>query len=294
MKNKLHKALKSILSIVLSIVMLSSFALSSFAVEKRYIKDVKLIYAESKSEAASYVPDGYMLLEYDLNEGTEYVFDVKQVYIAYSITTNPDEAITDIKMMNMNGGFVLSDYEEQLKNVKESVKRLADDVKAAVSMFVRNYMSGTSGARAAYYALNSFTVDEAYGQGLADYFLYGNPDDAFFVKLVLNAHQNVLSSIISALAMAVQGEAGYTWLDRLSQIYDPWTIVTETDYWDMANDLGDHFVNFYNVYNSIDHDLYKKGDTELNISEDGENAPAEDISASATNADVDNAGIEIL
>ena len=85
MKNKFQKAFKRVLCVVLSVAMFISFALNAWAVgasiEKQYIKDIKLIYAESKSEAESYVPNGYKLLEYDLNEGTEYVFDVYQVYI---------------------------------------------------------------------------------------------------------------------------------------------------------------------------------------------------------------------
>ena len=112
---------------LLSIVMLSYTPINALATAEEakplYIKDIKLIYAESQSEAKSQVPEGYMLLEYDLNKGTEYVFDVYEVYFAYSTTNNPDEAITDIKMMNMNGGFVYSDYEEQLKKCQGKCQR---------------------------------------------------------------------------------------------------------------------------------------------------------------------------
>ena len=153
---------------------------------------------------------------------------------------------------------------------------------------------GTYGAKAAYRALNSFTVDEANGQGLADYFLYGKPSDAFYVKLVLNAHQNVLSSILSALAMAVQGEVGDTWLDRLAMVEDPWDIGNLPDYWDMANELGDHFINFYNAYNKIDHDLYRNGNAEVTVPGEGEEDPSRDVSDSATEADINNTGIEAL
>ena len=297
MKKGLHEIFIHMLCVLLAIVMFSITPLNAFAAAEAmkplYIKDVKLIYAESKQEARSYVPEGYILVEEDLNKGTEYVFDVYEVYVAYATTKNPDEAITDIKMMNMNGGFVYSDYEEQLKNVKESVKALANDVKSAVSMFAANYEKGTYGAKAAYRALNAFTVDEADGQGLADYFLYGNPADEFYIKLVLNAHQNVLSSILSALAMAVQGEKGDTWLDRLAAVEDPWDWEDLPDYWDMANDLGDHFINFYKVYNSIDHDLYKKGDSELNVPDDEEDSD-QDITDAATDASIENVGIEAL
>ena len=299
MKSKFNKIFSRVICLILSVTILSGFVINSRleaeASEVQYIKDIQIIYAESIDEAKANVPDGYILLEHDLNEGTEYIFDVMNVYIVYSTTTDPDEAITDIKMMNMNGGFVYSDYEDQLTNVKDNVKALANDVKTAVDMFDTNYQKGTYGALAAYRALSAFTVDEADGQSLADYFLYGNPTEEFYIKLVLNAHQNVLSSIISALAMAVQGEHGDTWLDRLAGIEDPdpWNYDDPTgEYWDISCILADHFIDFYKVYNSIDHELYRNGDAEIKKDDDGETST--DVSDSASGADVDNSGIEAL
>ena len=171
--------------------MISTLVLNIFAADKEsqtlYIKDVKLIYAESLSKAKENVPKGYILLEQNLNEGTD---SDNKVYFAYSTTTNPDEAITDIKMMNMKGGYVLSDYEEQLRDVKENVKNLANDVKIAAELFAVNYVKGTYGAKAAYRALSAFTVDEAGGKNLADFILYDNPTDEFYIKFVLNAHHH--------------------------------------------------------------------------------------------------------
>ncbi|MBR5452237.1 MAG: hypothetical protein IKV36_04495, partial [Clostridia bacterium] len=123
MKNKLRKFFKSFLCVILSLVMLSTITLNAFATatsnKKEYIKDVKLVYAESLSEAKKNLPEGYKLLDSDLNKGTG---SDNKVYFIYSTTENPDEAVTDIKMMNMKGGYVLSDYEEQLRDVKENVK----------------------------------------------------------------------------------------------------------------------------------------------------------------------------
>ncbi len=256
MKFKSHKTFTRSLCVILAVVMLAVFSLTTFAADsangKQYIKDVKLIYAASLDKAKTSVPSGYTLLEEDLNDGTG---EKNKVYIAYSTTSNPAEAATDIKMMNMKGGFVLSDYEEQLKNVNENVKSLANDVKLAVEMFAANYVKGTYGAKAAYRALSVFTVDEAGGQNLADYFIYKKPGEDFYIKFVLNAHQNILSAVLSALAMAVQGEPGNTWLDRVSQLEDP--DVTELpNYWDDSMILWEHFYGFYKVYKTIDHSLY--------------------------------------
>ena len=85
MKKVSHKILKSLISTLLAIAMLATCTLNVFAEsranETLYVKDVKLIYAESLKEAKRYVPDGYKLLEKDLNEGTD---SDNKVYFAYA------------------------------------------------------------------------------------------------------------------------------------------------------------------------------------------------------------------
>ena len=279
--------------------MFSLFSVNTFAVEgakeKQYVKDVKLIYAESMSEAKKHVPEGYTLLEQDLNEGTDTDY---KVYFAYSTTKNPDEAVTDIKMMNMKGGFVLSDYEEQMKNVNESVKKLANDVKIATEVFAENYVKGTYGAKAAYRALSAFTVEQDGGQTLADYLIYGKVEDDFYVKFVLNAHQNVLSAVISALTMAVQGEEGNTWLDRLAKdIEDPLDVEELPNYWDDSVILWKQFYGFYEVYKTIDHSKYDPEPPKKNPDEapgDSEAPPAPPEVDPETQPAIENNGTEAL
>ena len=297
MKNKLQKFFKSFLCVILSLAMLSTVTLNVFAEAEasktEYIKDVKLIYAESLSEAKKNVPEGYKLLDSDLNKGTG---SDNKVYFIYSTTENPDEAVTDIKMMNMKGGYVLSDYEEQLRDVKENVKNLANDVKIASEMFAVNYVKGTYGAKAAYRALSAFTVDEAGGKNLADYLLYDNPTDEFYIKFVLNAHQNILSAVISGLAMAVQGERGDTWLDRLAEIEDPYDIEEQPTYWDDATTLWEHFYGFYEVYNTIDHSRYTNDLSKNPNSDAGSDdaPPSLDPVDPDTQPDIENNGTEAL
>ena len=91
----MRKIFTHMLCLLLAVVMFSAGALTAFAQgeeQKLYIKDVKLIYAESADVAKAGVPEGYRFVEKDLNAGTDADY---QVYLAYSTTKNPDEAITD-------------------------------------------------------------------------------------------------------------------------------------------------------------------------------------------------------
>lgn len=294
---KLFKRIaKYLLCIVLAAITLATPILSTLATEgdqTLYVKDVKFLYGKNLEEAKKHLPEGYIMLDTDLNQGAAYISAVDDVYLAYSTTTNPNEAITDMRMMNMKGGFVMSDYEEQMKNISGKVAHLASQLKCACDEFVKNYNANTYGGKSAYTALNFFKVDEADGVGLGDYLVYKTVPEDFYIKLMLNAHTDILSSILSVLAIAVQGKEGDTWLDRLSDISDPEKI-TNSSYWDKADGLWPVFDNFFNIYDSIDHDIYRGAD---NIApsdeEDGEDGEIDENEEEIT-ADVDNTGNEIL
>ena len=261
--------------------------------QKLYVKDVKFIVADSLEEAKKFVPAGYTMLEEDLNQGAEVISSVDDVYLAYTTTTNPDEAITDIKMMNMKGGFVVSDYDTEINNVGENIKKMVREFKDAVDAFAENYKKGTYGAKAAYHTLNAFTIDELDNKPLADYFIYSDVPDGFYLKLLMNAHTDVLASILSALTMAVQGEEGNTWLDRLAKIEDPYS-VTNSLYWEGAVALLPHFESFFTAYDSIDHELYRGPGSPLYTPPDDEGNRGSEIGENGNNPSVDLTGGEFF
>ena len=134
MEKRLRSILNSFLCLLLCAVMSSMLVLNVCAAEVKYeiapisdevlyIKDVQLIYADSLEEAKRIVPAGYQLLENDLNMGTD---SDNKVYFIYSTTKDPDEAVTDIKMMNIKGGYVMSDYEEQLRMERERLNNMSE------------------------------------------------------------------------------------------------------------------------------------------------------------------------
>ena len=111
MKGKLYS---KIISLILAIAtLITVLPLTAFANEIKnegdtssgtsevYIKSVKLAQAKTREEAKDALEkEGYIFLEGNLNEGT----DADGVWLGYTITTDPSEAIYDIKLMNTKGG----------------------------------------------------------------------------------------------------------------------------------------------------------------------------------------------
>lgn len=328
MKKSFKKFLTKVSSVALSVFMLASFSISAIALDEKvkkqyitvaadmadakmeknpyvsaqpllaksetlYVKDVRFVTGDSLEDAKKNVPEGYIMKEEDLNQGAAYITSVEDVYLVYSTTTNPDEAITDIKMMNMKGGFVFSNYETGIEKLSDEVKNMVYEFEDAVETFVVNYKKGMSGAKAAYRTLSFFTIPEEDNQNLADYFIYGQVKPSFYFKILLNTHTDILATILSALAMAVQSERGNTWIERLTKVYDPEEI-TDSRYWDKAGDLLPHFESFYEAYSSIDHTLWQNGNGPIHLMPDESGNPGIDISDKGKDSDVDITGGEIF
>ena len=99
-----------IISLILTVLMLvTAFPFIAFAArQETYIKELRISTASTAAEAKQWLIDnGYTVVDTDLNQKT----GKDCVYIGYKTTTNPNEAITDVALMQMNGGYTISDYE---------------------------------------------------------------------------------------------------------------------------------------------------------------------------------------
>ena len=120
-----------------------------------YIKSVQLAQAETKEEAKSILEsDGYIFLDSNLNEGT----GEDGIWMGYTTTANPEEAIYDLKQMNMNGGFTLTSMEKALAAQESLFFDMANDLNYLVEEFIEAYDEESVPAQKAYKALNFFRV----------------------------------------------------------------------------------------------------------------------------------------
>ena len=93
------------------------------AASTKYISEVKVGMDKTEAGAAkSLLDEGFTILKNDKGENADLNKDAgsndavmgrgqKVVYLGYKTTTNPSEAITDLAVMNMRGGYSVKDYE---------------------------------------------------------------------------------------------------------------------------------------------------------------------------------------
>ena len=107
------KFLKVLISMILVVTMCMTMMMPASAARVTYyLSDLKMAEASTADEAKKLLTDaGYEILDKNLNPGGE-----KVVYLGYKKSTNVDDAITDVRVMNMKGGFNISDYESIIED----------------------------------------------------------------------------------------------------------------------------------------------------------------------------------
>ncbi len=170
--------LKKSLSAIISIILVLSLCLGTWSVAfaassgKKYVKEVILSYGKTEDEAKKWLTDNdYEVLDNNLNQGADSTLSTKRaVYLGYKTTDKKDEAITDMKLMNMKGGYSVQDYQMLLSEQKDTIKVFFDNFKVAVQEYRNNYNAKQERAIAAHDMLNMLYDDDTQ-QNLGDLLL---------------------------------------------------------------------------------------------------------------------------
>ena len=167
----LKRSFKTVISLVLAVVLTFSTCIDALAASstKTYIKDVVLSYGKTADEAKAWLTEnGYEILDYDLNEDADDTFSTSRaVYLGYTTTDNAEEAITDMRLMNMKGGYSVQDYQMLLADQKANIKIFLDDFIVAIKEYRYNYNAGQARAEVAHEILNLLYDDDS-GQYMGD------------------------------------------------------------------------------------------------------------------------------
>ena len=223
----MKKSYKRILSSILVISLILTSSVSAFAAtDEEYLCELRLVYADTFNEAKEILSDTefeeYKLLNENLNEDT----DETGVWLAYKTTTDIEDAITDLSVMQMNGGYQEGNYQEMIKQSYESYVKMGEIYLQAIDYFIEAYDEGDFMAESAFRQLNFYNVvsediptDEIPdfdGEKLGDIF-YEGVDEAELATMFLEGNSYALRNIRSLIAMGVSYNSdGKTYLQKVS------------------------------------------------------------------------------
>ena len=234
---------KKIISLILVLSMLFSIcAISAYATNgEEFISEVALVYEDSVEEAkAAIAGTDWKLWAQDLNPNADYMFD-DGVYLIYKTSTNVEDAITDLRVMNMYGGFSTSNYKEQLEKSRQEYMAMCKNIRTAASEFKTLYEAGDDMAKLAYRQMNYYK-DMGETEMLMGDFMLNIPSDNALVTVLFEGNSLAVSNLISLLAIGLSN-AGNSLANRVAELYAVRDTLTDEEYYDDAVALGDALAN---------------------------------------------------
>ena len=250
--------------------------------EELYLSDLRLIYAEDYSEALDILEDSefadYELLDENLNEDTGEI----GVFLAYKVTTDIEDAITDIAVMQMDGGYREGNYQEMIKQSYSEYKEMGENYLVAIDYFNKAYDAGHYLADIAYRQLNFYyvktegitNVPSFEGERIGDIFYSGIEADEL-ATMFMEGNVYALDNIRSLISMGVSyNENGKTYLDNVAEEAKKFAadslIYAGEDYNDLAALIAPTIVTFRDMFKELeavedDLDYSDDEDTDLEL-----------------------------
>ena len=234
LKNKTGKILFASLAVTLALVIgfLGHFQMfgllaSAEQAQRLYVSEVR-VYQGKTAEAAKEAcrSDGFIPIEGNLNEGT----DEDAVILGYTTCEDPDEAITDVRMMQMTSGFSTVNYKELVARQYPGLDSMIDEEYNTIKEFREKVESGSYNAQTALKFLNLFEIPEL-GMKLGDYYISDKLDKDMLQKLFLQSAAAVTTNSYNQLALGVSDCSDDNWASR---VYDNKDI---TDFPDTDEDV---------------------------------------------------------
>lgn len=147
----------------MAVVMTTLAPLQTFAATKRtdYISELKMGFGKDAQEARNWLEsEGYKVLDRDFVKDNSWLSlsglynEDKAVMLGYKTTKDPKQAITDIKVMGMDGNYDFDAYQELLKTQKEDIEDFLKDFNCTLNEYRENYENGLYKAIIAHDNLN--------------------------------------------------------------------------------------------------------------------------------------------
>ncbi len=242
---------------LLTICMLFLATVPTFAAEdEEYLSDLRLIYADDYTEATEILAasglEGYKLLNANLNADT----GKTGTWLAYKTTTDIEDAITDISVMQMNGGYKEGNYQEMIAKSYAEYLTMGNTYLSAIDYFAKAYDADDFLARSAYRQLNLYTgLDNHEGELLGD-ILCGEITPAELATMFMEGNVYVLSNVRSLLAMGVSyNEDGKHYLakvaDEAARYSSDNSIYQNENFTDLAAMIAGNILTFGDMFREL-------------------------------------------
>ncbi len=221
--------------------------------EQKYISEVKIGMGETSDQASKeLLADGYTILKddsgnyADLNKDAGAKSTLKEgprqriVYLGYKTTADANDAITDLAVINMRGGYSFEDYEKLVQtHMDTQIKPFVDRFITTLNEYRENLKKPQDSAnykRANYYKtlLNKLTDDDTGGKPLGDLLVnqtkYEMGDEAYnkLTDAEKKNHCDILTLLMQGNGQAVMlvetqltkasDSSQSTWIDRFKEI----------------------------------------------------------------------------
>lgn len=216
---------KRLISLILSFaLLLSVFAVTaSAAKEEEFISEVALIYEDSVEDAKEKIKGTeWKLFEQDLNPNADYILD-DGVYLVYKTSTNVEDAITDLRVMDMYGGYSISNYERQLEKSRSEYMKLVADLRIAAAELKAADARGDRIARLALAQMSLYQDKKTEGGTETDMtmddFFRNMPSDEQVVQLLMEGNSFIVSGLIALLAVGISGEGEASLAAQVAEKY---------------------------------------------------------------------------
>jgi hypothetical protein len=280
---------RAIIAVFMAVLIGTLLPVQVFADTHDYISEVKIFagdYSFAEAEGYTLLKDGSNPV--DLNQdagGSIGSKGEKSVYLGYKTTKNKNDAITDLALMNMKGGYRTNDYESLMNSqMNAQIIPFVDSFLSAIKEYRENYNSkkalNKKRAKFVHDALNKLTDDDCGGAGLGDLLLnqtkyeMGNEaynalsdeqkkEHADILTIIAQSNGNA-TLIMENLITRASDTNDDLWLDRFAEItYDDLvdaTGETPTDaaktlaklYDDNANEILDMWADFQEHLDNYD------------------------------------------
>lgn len=256
LKDILKKRIKRYLAVTLVVVIAILAATMVFADNQYvYVEDIKMATGTDEAAVKKQLTDaGYTVADRNLCDGNG-----QYAYLGYKTTDDVNEAITDIRLMNMSSGFKMMDYRALQSAYNVQLNSMAKQFMATVNEMEKNVAKDSPLALAGKELLDLLYFEASDGTHipLSDYLFDDSRTLQDFIDINMMCNTMTLSVIFSALNLGVDDGK----LVDAGTKFSNYDVITEDDgnsyasldkqYSEYAKILSDEIVQF--------NESYKKG-----------------------------------